>query len=224
LTATAYDAAGNLASSAPVALIVSNTTTVTDTTPPTVSFASPTGGTVSGTIKVSVNATDNVGVKRVDLLVNNTVIATTNVGPYTFTWNTTTVPNGSVTLTAKAYDAAGYYAYRSILVNVSNTSGSTLISTGGDTVAPVVTITSPASGSTLTSSKVSVTARATDDAGASGITLRLYLDGALKATVTGGSLSQALNMRKSAAGTHTILVTATDASGNKGSSQVQVTL
>jgi len=225
LTATAYDAAGNSATSAAVALMVSNaTTTTTDTTPPSVSFISPTGGSVSGTVKVSVSATDNVGVKRVDLLVNNVVIATSNVGPYVFSWNTTTVPNGSVTLTAKAYDAAGYYAYRSILVNVSNTTSSTsLPSAAADTTAPVVTITSPVSGSRLSTSRLTVNASASDNAGASGITMRLYLDGALKATVSGGSLSQTLNLRKSATGTHTILVTATDASGNKGSSQVQVT-
>jgi len=225
LTATAYDAAGNSATSAAVALMVSNaTTTTTDTTPPSVSFISPTGGSVSGTVKVSVSATDNVGVKRVDLLVNNVVIATSNVGPYVFSWNTTTVPNGSVTLTAKAYDAAGYYAYRSILVNVSNTTSTTsLPSAGADTTAPVVTITSPVSGSRLSTSRLTVNASASDNAGASGITMRLYLDGALKATVSGGSLSQTLNLRKSATGTHTILVTATDASGNKGSSQVQVT-
>ena len=120
LTATAYDAAGNSATSS-VALTVSNATAVTtDTTPPSVSFISPTGGSVSGTIKVGINATDNVGVKRVELLVNNVLIGTTNVGPYSFTWNTTTARNGSVTLTARAYDAAGYYAWRSILVNVAN--------------------------------------------------------------------------------------------------------
>ena len=232
LTATAYDAAGNSATSAQVGLTVSNATNVTtDTTPPSVSFISPTGGSVSGTVKVSVDATDNVGVVRVDLLVNNAVIATTNVGPYTFNWNTTTVPNGSVTLTAKAYDAAGYYAYQSILVNVSNTtstgsgsgSGTSLSPSSPDTIAPVVTITSPANGSRLTSSKLTVTASATDNAGAAGITMQLYLDGKLSSTVTGGSLSQTLNMRKTSSGTHTILVTATDASGNKGSSQIQFT-
>jgi hypothetical protein len=122
LTATSYDAAGNATTSATVWVMVSNSTTtlVKDTTPPSVSFVSPTGGSVSGTIKVSISATDNVGVKRVDFLVNTALVATTNVGPYTFNWNTTTVRNGSATLTAKAYDAAGYYTYRSILVNVAN--------------------------------------------------------------------------------------------------------
>jgi subtilisin family serine protease len=116
LTATAYDAAGNYATSSPVTLTVSNRTPA----PPTVSILSPTGGTVSGTITVSVKATDVIGVTRVDLLVNNTTIATTNVAPYNFTWNTKTSPNGQVTLEAKAYDAAGYVVYQALYVYVSN--------------------------------------------------------------------------------------------------------
>jgi hypothetical protein len=75
---------------------------------------------VSGTITVSVKATDVIGVTRVDLLVNNTTIATTNVAPYNFTWNTKTSPNGQVTLEAKAYDAAGYVVYQALYVYVSN--------------------------------------------------------------------------------------------------------
>src|SRR5204863_2248951 len=64
LTAIARDAAGNRTTSSPVTVTVSNSTA--DTTPPTVSVTSPTGGsTVSGTITVSANASDNVGVAGV---------------------------------------------------------------------------------------------------------------------------------------------------------------
>src|SRR5450755_261617 len=42
----------------------------TDTTPPTVGITSPTGGNVSGTVTISANASDNVGVTRVDFYVN----------------------------------------------------------------------------------------------------------------------------------------------------------
>jgi hypothetical protein len=220
LTATAYDAAGNAAMSSPVAITVSNAVAPpVDTQPPTVSIASPTGGTVSGSVKVSVNASDNVGVTRVDLLVNNTVVGTSNAAPYAFTWNTTAFANGSVTLAARAYDAAGYVTISSVIVNVSNTAGGGAVS---DTTPPVVTVSSPTSGATATSS-LAVKASASDNSGMSGLTMKLYVDGVLKGTVTGGSLSISVNVRKLLPGLHTVLVTATDKSGNQGSRQVQFT-
>src|SRR2546428_3715545 len=58
LTAVARDAAGNTATAVAVSVTVFN-----DTTPPTVSMTAPsTGATVSGTITVSADATDNVAV------------------------------------------------------------------------------------------------------------------------------------------------------------------
>ncbi len=52
LTAYAYDAAGNTGISSGVAVNVQNQTTVVDTTPPSVSILTPSGGqtTVSGTV------------------------------------------------------------------------------------------------------------------------------------------------------------------------------
>ena len=83
-----------------------------DTTPPTVSITSPTGGTVTGNVTVSVSATDTVGVTRVDLRVNGVTVATDTASPFQFTWNSATVANGSAQLTAAAYDAAGNLACR----------------------------------------------------------------------------------------------------------------
>ena len=222
LTAAAYDAAGNSAVSSPVAVNVSNTVTPPpDTTPPTASIASPSGGTtVSGNVGVSVNASDNVGVTRVDLLVDGATVATSNVGPWQFTWNSSTVSNGAATLNAKAWDAAGNVASSStVSVNVSNGVSASV----SDTTPPVVTITSPSNGSTVPSKMVSIKTSATDNSGAAGITQRLYIDGALVTTVQGGALSYNWNARKAASGTHTIKVTATDAAGNSATTQIQVT-
>lgn len=221
LTAIASDAAGNTATSAAVTVNVSNTTvSPPDTTPPTVSIASPTGGTVSGTVTVSVNASDNVGVTQVSLMVNGGVIASSNTAPYSFAWNTTTVANGTVSLTAKAYDAAGNSTVSApVSVNVSNGTSASV----ADSTPPVVTITSPSNGSVVGTKNVSITSSATDNSGAAGITQRLYIDGGLRTTVTGGSLSYTWNVRKVSSGTHTIKVTATDAAGNTSSTQIQVT-
>lgn len=221
VTATAYDAAGNSAVSPAVTLNVSNATIApADTTPPTIAIASPTGGNVSGSVKVSVNASDNVGVTRVDFVVNNAVLASSNVAPYAFTWNTSAYANGAATLAARAYDAAGNIGTSAnVVVNVANSTGGTGVS---DTTPPVVTISNPLPGS-IVSSTITVRASATDNSGSAGITMKLYIDGALVASVRGASLSYKWNPRKLASGAHTVTVTATDASGNTGSQAVQVT-
>ncbi len=218
LTAAAYDAAGNFAVSAPVAVNVANVAVPPpDTTPPSVAIASPTGGTVSGNVAVNVNASDNIGVTRVDLLANNIVVGTTNVGPYQFAWNSMAYANGTATLKAVAYDAAGNSAGSAIVsVNVMNGAVG-----GTDTTPPLVTITNPANGSVV-NANVAIKASATDNSGATGITQRIYIDGVLKATASGAALSYNWNAKKVASGTHTIMVTATDVAGNTGSNQVQV--
>src|SRR5439155_322483 len=80
-----------------------------DTTPPTVSIASPTNGDiVTGTITVSATASDNVGVVGVQFKLDGaTLDGEDTSSPYSIAWNTTTIGNGSHSLTAVARDAAG---------------------------------------------------------------------------------------------------------------------
>jgi hypothetical protein len=108
LTAVARDAAGNRATSAPVAVAVSNGAPP-DTTPPTVSITSPTSGaSVSGTVTMTANASDNVGVAGVQFLLNGVNVgAEVTAAPYSAPWDTTTASRGPHTLTAVARDAAG---------------------------------------------------------------------------------------------------------------------
>ena len=103
LMVKAYDAAGNVGQSSNVAVTVVN-----DTTAPTVSLAAPlNSATVSGTAAITASASDNVGVSKVEFYENGILLTATNVAPYSYNWNTTSVANGSYILTAKAYDAAG---------------------------------------------------------------------------------------------------------------------
>ncbi len=78
-----------------------------DTENPTVSMTSPVGGTVSGTVSVVANATDNVGVTRVDFYVGAVLSGSDGTSPYQWDWDTTMVANVDYNLSAKAYDAAG---------------------------------------------------------------------------------------------------------------------
>lgn len=65
------------------------------------------GPSYSGTIPVTIVASDDVGVTRVELLVDGTLVAILDAPPYVVNWNSKMVPNGIVKLTARAYDAAG---------------------------------------------------------------------------------------------------------------------
>ena len=218
LTAVAFDAAGNSTTSASVSVMVSNAV-ATDTTPPTVSIASPTGGAVSGAVSVSVNASDNVGVTRVDLRVNGSTVASSNVSPYRFSWDSTTAANGATSLTAAAFDAAGNSGVSTaVSVTVSNSS----LTTATDTTPPTLAIKSPLNGSVV-SGNVTISTSVSDNSGASGITQVLYIDGALKTTVSGMPLSYKWNTQKVAKGIHTIQVIATDKAGNSTTATVSVT-
>ena len=97
---------------------------VTDTTAPTISLTAPaTGETVSGTATLSANASDNIAVAGVQFKLNGLNIGTEDsTSPYSISWNSATVINGSYALTASARDFAGnttISASRSIVLSNS---------------------------------------------------------------------------------------------------------
>jgi hypothetical protein len=94
-----------------------------DTIPPTVSMTSPGPGQVSGTVAVSATASDNVGVVGVQFQLNGSNLGAEDLtAPYSLNWDTTTVANGSYTLTAIARDAAGNRTTSAaVAVTVNNT-------------------------------------------------------------------------------------------------------
>jgi subtilisin family serine protease len=190
-----------------------------DTLAPAVAIAAPLGSSsVSGAATVSVNASDNVGVARVDLQVNSTVVASTSTAPYIFSWDTTGAANGMNNLVAIAYDAAGNRgASNAVAVNVANA----LPPATPDTVAPVVTLVNPVAGKV--NGNVNVSVNASDNSGAAGIKLSLYIDNVLKASGSGSSLSYNWNTRKENTGVHTVTSIARDAAGNTSTASVQVT-
>jgi hypothetical protein len=94
-----------------------------DTTPPTVSIGNPANGaTVSGTTTITASASDNVGVTRVEFLVDGALLSTDTSAPYSASWNTTSATNGSHAITARAFDAANNQTTSSVVnVTVNNT-------------------------------------------------------------------------------------------------------
>ncbi|MBI1756479.1 MAG: S8 family serine peptidase [Fimbriimonas ginsengisoli] len=203
VSAIAKDSLGNQ-STASATVSVSNP----DLTPPTVSLSNPlSGSTVSGTISLSASASDNVGVASVAFSVDGVQVGVATASPYSVTWNSTVVANGSHTISVVATDAAGNSATASVTVTVSNPVP--------DTIAPSITITSPVSGSTI-GKTLKVYVNATDNVGV--VRVEMYLDGALVATSTSSPFTTSYSPRKLASGSHTLFCRAYDAAGNVGTS------
>ena len=86
-----------------------------------------------GTLTFSATASDNVGVTKVEFYVDGVLKGTDTTSPYSMTLDSTTLANGSHTLTAKAYDAAGNVGTSTaVSFSTSNTAtGSELMVNGG---------------------------------------------------------------------------------------------
>jgi hypothetical protein len=218
VSARAYDAAGNNATATPVSVTVASSGPVADVTPPTVAILSPAGSlpTVSGVVAVNVSASDNVGVTRVSLYVNGSLVASDTSGPFNFNWDSTSLAGTDATISAVAFDAAGNSA-SSAPVTVAVAGAAPPIP---DTTAPSVAISNPVNGSKV-SGMVNIKASASDNVAVASVTL--YIDGVVVSTGNGSSASYKWNSRKSPAGTHTISAMATDTSGNQATTTIQVT-
>ena len=176
-----------------------------DTMPPTVSITGPMSGVnVSGTVQVTANASDNIGVVGVQFYVDgNTLGAEVTSAPWLVVWNTATGTNGFHALTAVARDAAGNTATSApVQVTVANTSGN---GTG-----PTVAISSPANGATI-SGTVQISATASSNT----IGVRFYLNGvALGLEDNFAPFLIAWDTTTTTNGTYTLTANARDLSGN----------
>ena len=117
---TAVDAAGNVG---PASSEVRATATA-DTQPPTVALTTPAAGaSVSGTIDVRANASDNGSLAGVQFLLDGQPLGAEDTStPYERSWDTGTVPNGAHQLSARARDAAGnQQTSAAVGVTVNNT-------------------------------------------------------------------------------------------------------
>ncbi len=123
---TAEDAAGNVGPASNEA----SAAATADSTPPTVAITSPSGGaTVSGTISVNANASDNGSVGGVQFKLDGANLGAEDTSsPYSLSWDTSTAANGGYTLTAVARDGAGNTTPSSpVAVTVQNTGSPGLV-------------------------------------------------------------------------------------------------
>lgn len=192
-----------LASSTPV-----DTQPTADLTAPTIGLTKPAANSMlEGQVSLEASASDNIGVSKVIFYYNGVAIATDTAAPYAATWDTTKLANGSYSLEARAYDAAGNVGYSAVVPVV--------VSNAIDATAPIVTITQPAAGATVSGRSFAFEAKASDDKAVA--QLSLILDGKTVKTCAAATVcQQKVNTGKLAVGSHALVVEALDVANNKG--------
>ena len=125
--------------------------------PTTVALTTPVNdATISGTVTIAATASPATGdsIQNVAFELTgstSTTLTTDTASPYTYSWDTTTVPNGTYTLTAIATDSSGNTAQNSATVTIDNTPPAQITSPTG--------LTSPAQ----TTTSISLTWNASQD-------------------------------------------------------------
>jgi hypothetical protein len=150
LIARAADDLGNSRDSAPVTVTVLSKP---DTIAPKIAIVAPMAGAVAGSnLTWSAQASDNVGVTRIDYYDGAILVKSVAGASSSFVWNTATVAAGSHKLTARAFDGSGNAATSpSVTITVDHT-------------LPSVTLTSPSNGAKV-SGTVTLAATASDNIG-----------------------------------------------------------
>jgi hypothetical protein len=173
--------------------------------PPSVTLTSPNqGATVRGSVPLAATASDDHGVSVVDFSVDGARVGsdTDPAGGFTWTWDSTSVPDGSHTITATATDSIGQRSSDSRSVTVDNADDP-----------PTVTVTAPAAGAYV-SGTIELRATASDD---NAVATVEFLDGGT--SLGAGTLSNGV-WRLSwtpSEGPHTVTAIATDSIGQTGS-------
>lgn len=184
-----------------------NCAVIADTAAPSVTINSPSlGATVSGTTTVTATVTDDTGVSKVEFYVDNTLQATNTTTPYSFSWDTSKLTDGSHSISVKAYDPTGNIGMESISVNIKN----------ADSSAP----TTPTDVTATANSSTQVTLTWTASSDDTGVTNYVILrDGAAIGSSTTASY---VDSTAASGTTYSYQVVAYDASSNKSNSSEAV--
>lgn len=151
-------------SATPTALTLNVALGKTDFTPPTIAITSPSPGTtLSGSVVVTADASDDSGIEKVEFWSPSLgLLATDTTPPYEHLLDTTHIPNGGNYVYAKAFDLSG--VAWGVQGNVETTPWVDFTVANTDSIPPTVTLTAPVDGSTVMN-PVRVAASASDDVG-----------------------------------------------------------
>jgi hypothetical protein len=171
------------------------------------------GATVVGTVDVTAESKSNTPAVAVQFRVDGTALGSEDTSaPFTASWDSTRVANGSHTLTATARDSGGQTLVVQSNVTVNNPLP--------DTTPPSVQFTNPGEGSTVTGS-ANLDANASDNVAVAGVQFKV--DGAsVGSEDTSAPYSTSWDTTKAANGSHVLTAVARDAGGNTSTSQRSV--
>jgi len=96
-----------------------------DKEPPDVQITNPANNAVvSGTVNITADATDNIGVEKLEFYIDGIAVSTATSEPYSYSWTTTSLQDSSShTIYAKAYDAAENEGISSTITVIVNNGG-----------------------------------------------------------------------------------------------------
>ena len=163
---------------------------------------------VVGTFSVSVDASDDTQVNRVELYINGILSQQDFSSPYVFSVDSITLNSGANQIEARAIDSSNNWTSDQITVNALT-----------DTISPTITITNPTDGQII-SGKTKIIVLASDESGISKV--EIFIDGTLKTTLTGSTFDYMWNPKGTSGGTHTISSIATDSYGNSAQTSIDV--
>ncbi|NWF96175.1 MAG: S8 family serine peptidase [Candidatus Thorarchaeota archaeon] len=189
--------------------------------PPTVAINYPaSGSTVSGVCRVLVSASDDTSLASVEIAVDGVFVDVTSNydgSNYYYDWDTTTVADGSHTLTARATDSIDQTATdeRSVVVNNQQPTDNP----------PTCSIVAPSQGATV-SGTVRIQVSASDDHGVTLVEVRIdggsWID--ITANIDGAYYYYDWDTTAMADGGHTIEARAHDTVAQTASASVSVTV
>jgi predicted secreted protein len=215
--AWAKDAAGNVSNSLSQNLII----TLPDTTIPTVSISAPANNaTISNTVSVTANASDNVAVVGVQFKLDGANLGAEDTSaPYSTSWNTASSTNGAHTLTAIARDAAGNtQTATTVNVNVNN-----VVVVVPDTTAP--SIPTNFSASVVSAGQINLVWTASTDAvGVTGYRVLRRNGSGSYSTIGTTAMTNYTDTTVSPLSTYTYRVAAYDAASNTSGNATSLTV
>lgn len=207
LSAIAVDGAGNTSAESKVNVTVKNTVVVTAAI-----TAPAANATVSGPVPIAASVTGGTAPVTVAFKVDGTQVGTSTSAPYSYSWDSTTVADGTHELSVVATDTNGVASTVSkVSVTVANTPAVT------------VALTAPAANATVSGAAVPISATAAGGTGA--LSVKFQVDGTDLATDTTAPFAATWDSTKVANGTHEISAVATDAGGRSSAvAKVSVTV
>ncbi len=199
---------GGKTASATLTVNVSNVDT------PTLAVLTPANGaSLNGTVPFSVQVTGTTAISSVALTVDSTSMGNLILsnGTYGISVDTTKLSNGSHTLKFVATNVGGKTATATLTVNVSNV----------DT--PVLTVTAPTNGATL-SGTASLSVKVTGTTPISSVALTVDSTSMGNLTLSNGTYGISLDTTKLSNGSHTLKFVATNSGGKTATATKTVTV